>query len=209
MKVIVLGATGNIGKLAVERMLSDGHTVTAFARRPEALEINNPRLTLVAGDVLDPQSVKDAVAGHDAVVVTLGAGMSRKSVVRSVGTLNAIRAMQAHGVRRLIVQSTLGAHESWGNLNFFWKRIMFGALLRPVFKDHELQEKLVHASGLDWTIVRPSAFADGPASGRFMEDFAPDLRGLKLTIARADIAAFLSGQLGDVTYMRRAVGISN
>jgi uncharacterized protein YbjT (DUF2867 family) len=91
--------------------------------------------------------------------------MSRKSLIRSQGTMNVIQAMQKHGVRRLICQSTLGAHESWSNLNFFWKRIMFGALLKPVFLDHELQEKLVRASGLDWTIVRPSAFADGPATG--------------------------------------------
>ena len=209
MKVIVIGATGNVGRLAVERMLEDGHAVTAFARRPEKLEIAHENLTRRAGDALDAQSVLDAVEGHDAVVITLGAGMSRKSVIRSQGTMNVIQAMQAHGVRRLVVQSTLGAHESWDNLNFFWKRIMFGALLRPVFKDHELQEKLVRASGLDWTIVRPSAFADGPASGRFLEDFAPDLRGLKLSIPRADIAAFLTRQLGEATYLRRAVAISN
>jgi uncharacterized protein YbjT (DUF2867 family) len=209
MKVIVFGATGTIGRLAVETMLKEGHAVTAFARRPGSLGIDDPKLGLFAGNALDPASVSDAVRGHDAVVITLGAGMSRRSVIRSQGTMNVIQAMHAHGVRRLICQSTLGAHESWSNLNFFWKRIMFGLLLRPVFLDHELQEKLVRASGLDWTIVRPSAFADGPARGGFRENFGPELRTLKLTIPRADIAAFLTRQLCDATYMRRAVGISN
>ena len=209
MKVIVFGATGTVGKLAVARMLKDGHEVTAFARRPERIGLADPALSLWSGDAFDPAAVAEAVRGHDAVVITIGAGMSRKSLIRSQGTMNVIQAMQAHGVRRLICQSTLGAHESWSNLNFFWKRIMFGALLRPVFRDHELQENLVRASGLDWTIVRPSAFTDEPATGGFKENFGPDMRRLKLKIARADLADFLSRQLGEATYLRRAVAISN
>jgi len=209
MKAIVFGATGNVGRLAVETMLKEGHEVTAFARHPGTLKTSDPKLTLHAGDAFDAASVDAAVRGHNAVVITLGAGASRKSLIRSQGTMNVIQAMQKNGVRRLICQSTLGAHESWDNLDFFWKRIMFGLILRLVFRDHELQEKLVRASGLDWTIVRPSAFADGPASGGFKEDFGPETRKLKLSIPRADIAAFLSRQLCDRKYLHRAVAISN
>lgn len=209
MKIIVFGATGSIGRLAVERLLADGHTVTAFARRPEALGLDHHALLHFAGDALDLDAVSRGVEGQDAVVVTLGAGASRKSRIRSQGTLNVIRAMQDHGVRRLVCQSTLGAHESWDNLNFFWKRIMFGLLLRPVFQDHELQESLVRASGLDWTIVRPSTFQEGPATGRFREDFKPGEPGLTLKIARGDIAEFLRRQIGERGYLHRAVAISN
>lgn len=209
MNVIVFGATGTIGKLAVQQMLADGHKVTAFARSPEKLQISDQNLSSIAGDATSPDDVASAIRGHDAVVVTLGAGMSRKSLIRSQGTMNVIRGMQAAGVDRLICQSTLGAHESWSNLNFFWKRIMFGLLLRPVFQDHELQESLVRASGLNWTIVRPGAFTDGPATGAYKEDFKPGYRALKLKIARADIAGFLSRQLSDLQYSHRAVAISN
>lgn len=209
MKVIVFGATGTLGKCLTQELLDAGHTVTAFARRPAALGISSPNLTRSSGDARNENVVTDAIAGHDAVVVTLGAGKSRSNDIRSVGTLNIIRGMQKHGVNRLICQSTLGAHESWGNLNFFWKRIMFGAVLRPVFQDHELQEKLVRASGLDWTIVRPSAFDKGPATGKYRQDFPPTDRRLNLKISLSDIAAFLSEQLNDHRYVRRAVGISN
>lgn len=207
MNVIVFGATGTVGRLAVEQILRDGHTVTAFARNPGKLD-PHPNLTLHAGDAMAASDVHAAMAGHDAAVITFGAGMSRKSRIRSEGTLNVINAMQAHGVRRLICQSTLGAHDSWNNLNFFWKRIMFGALLAPVFKDHELQERLVRASGLDWTIVRPSAFVDGPATGGYREAFDATARKLTLKIARADVAGFLTRQLGETRYMGQAVGIS-
>lgn len=209
MKVIVFGATGKVGEVAVRRLLADGHEVTAFARRPGKVFNGEDNLTLHAGDAFNAGEVEAAIAGHDAVVVTLGAGMSRKSTIRSEGTLNVIRGMQATGVKRLICQSTLGAHESNTNLNFFWKRIMFGLLLKPVFLDHELQERLVQASGLDWTIVRPSAFDDGPATGSYKEGFGPQERNLTLKIAKADIAAFLSRMVSEATYTRRAVGISN
>lgn len=208
MNVIVFGATGSVGRLAVAELLKAGHRVTALARHPEKLEAQ-PNLSCIAGDAAEAEAVAGAMAGHDAVVITLGAGMSRNSLIRSQGTMNIILAMQAHGVRRLICQSTLGAHESWSNLNFFWKRIMFGALLRPVFKDHELQESLVRASGLDWTIVRPGAFTDAPASGSFKENFPPSERRLTLKIARADIAGFLARQVADLTYLKRSVAISN
>ncbi len=86
---------------------------------------------------------------------------------------------------------------------------MFGMLLRPIFLDHELQEQLVRASGLNWTIVRPGAFTDGPSTGAFKENFKPADRSLTLKIARADVANFLSRQLSDLRYAHRAVGISN
>lgn len=209
MKVIIFGATGTIGKLATQQILADGHEVTAFARNPQKLDVNNPKLTLHAGDANSTDDVAAAIKGHDAVVVTLGSGMSRSSLIRSTGTMNVIKGMQAHGVDRLICQSTLGANESWSNLNFFWKRIMFGLLIRPVFHDHELQEKLVQASGLNWTIVRPGAFTDGPATGAFKEDFPSSERRLTLKISRADIAGFLTRQLGDLRYSNQTVAISN
>jgi uncharacterized protein YbjT (DUF2867 family) len=208
MNVIVFGATGAVGRLVVETLLEEGHGVTAFVRDPGKLEAHHPALRRVAGNVLDQAAVTAAVADHDAAIVALGEGASRRRRVRSEGTLTVIRAMQATGVRRLICQSTLGAHESWANLNFVWKRLLFGLLLRPVIKEHDLQEKLVQASGLDWTIVRPSAFTDGPATGGFIEDVPPSRRGLKLKIAKADIAAFLARQLGETLYRHRAVGIS-
>jgi uncharacterized protein YbjT (DUF2867 family) len=209
MKVIVFGATGSVGHLAVKELLNAGHEVTAFARNPGALALDVPGLTRQAGDALNPSDVHAAVAGHDAVVVALGAGMSRKSTIRSEGTMNVIRAMQAHGVRRLVCQSTLGAHESWGNLNFWWKRVMFGALLAPVFRDHELQERLVQASGLDWTIVRPGAFTDTATRRPVIEDVPVTARGLDLKIARSDIARFLTRQVSDRAYLGRAVGLSS
>lgn len=101
--------------------------------------------------------------GHEAVISSLGAGA--KGNVRSEGTRNIVRAMEEAGVKRFVSQSTLGVGDSQGNLNAYWKYLMFGLLLRNAFTDHIKQEQHIKKSRLDWTIVRPGALTDGDFTG--------------------------------------------
>ena len=208
MRVLILGATGQLGRHVTRRALHAGHSVTAFARNPTSLDLTHPNLTFHAGDAYNAEDVSDAVAGHDAVIITLGTGKQRKNTLRSTGTRNVIAAMKEHGVERLICQTTLGCQETWDTLNFFWKRIMFGAVIRPVFLDHEEQERLTQASGLGWTIVRPSAFTDSPDAGELLIDFPPTQRKLKCTVAKSEVASFLVEQLQSDSYVGREVSLS-
>ncbi len=111
-------------------------------------------------------------------------------------------------MRRLICQSTIGVGDSRGNLDLWWKYVMFGALLRAAYQDHVRQEELVRTSALDWTIVPPSAFTDGPVTGAYRHGFDGQDRTTQLKIARSDVAQFLLGQLVDDTYVGRAVALS-
>jgi putative NADH-flavin reductase len=116
--------------------------------------------------------------------------------------------MEKTGVRRLIVQSTLGAGDSKANLNFWWKYVMFGLLLRHAYADHERQEEFVMQSSLDWTIVRPAALVKGESTGKYQHgDLSPN-KGLTLKISVPDTADFLLNQLTDLTYLRKTPGIS-
>lgn len=207
MNIVVFGATGTVGRQLVAQALEQGHVVTAVARRPQKLEILHPNLKLYPADVFDPDAVDLAVKGADAVMIALGApGLA--GTVRSQGTRHIVDAMKRQGVRRLICQSTLGAGPSRGNLDFFWKYLMFGILLRAVMKDHERQEDIVMNSGLDWTIVRPAAFTDGPVTDLYKYGFAPRERQLALKISRADVASFMLKQLGNNRWLHQAPGLS-
>jgi hypothetical protein len=116
--------------------------------------------------------------------------------------------MERTDVRRFICQSTLGVGDSRGNLNFFWKHIMFGFLLRRAYADHVSQEDCVTQSQLDWTIVRPAAFTDGDRTGEYRHGFSGTARALKLKVARADVAEFMLKQLTDRTYLHKTPGLS-
>lgn len=206
MKVLVFGATGSVGRHVVEQGLARGHEVTAFVRDSSGLDVEHGGLTVFRGDVLDGASVERAVRDQEAVLCSIGAG--RKGRVRSEGTRNIVRAMEETGVRRLVCQTTLGAGESRGNLDFFWKHVMFGLLLRDAFADHEQQEVYVRESTLDWTIVRPAAFTDGGRTGEYRHGFPSTKKGLKLKISRADVAGFMLDQLTDDTHLRQTPGLS-
>jgi putative NADH-flavin reductase len=208
MKLVIFGATGTVGRQVVEQALEQGHTVTAFARNLTKLDIQHPHLGFAQGDVMDASAVEQAIRGQDAVVCVLGAGKQLKSTIRSEGTRQIIQAMEKVGIRRLICLSTLGTGDSWSNLDFYWKYIMFGFILRQVFADHERQEALVRNSNLDWTIVRPGALTDGPLTGQYRHSFPSSDRNIALQVSRADVADFILKQLSDQSSLHQTPSLS-
>ena len=118
-RILVVGATGGTGRATIQELVQLGHRVTAFSRNADALAEASELVTAFNGDATNPDDVDQAVRGHDAVIVTLGIaenpfrvrlfGTARTPIdVRSAGTRNVIAAMQKHGVRRLVVQSSYG-----------------------------------------------------------------------------------------------------
>ena len=206
MKLAIFGSTGTVGLQLVQQALEHGHTVTVFVRDPSKLDTSHANMQVIQGDVMDFASVEKAVAGQDAVLCALGAGS--KGTVRSEGTRNIVHAMEKAGVRRFVCLSTLGVGDSWGNLGFFWKYIMFSGLLRQAYADHVRQEEQVRQSNLDWTIVRSGAFTDGKLSGEYRHGFPGTDKSGKLEISRADVAHFMLKQLADDTYLHMTPGLA-
>lgn len=208
MKLIIFGATGTVGEELVKQALNKGHVVTAFVRNPEKMQnAKNSNLILYNGDVLNVGKVENALKNQDVVLCALGDGKAGK--IRAVGTKNIIEAMYKTGQKRLICQTTLGMGESYGNLNFIWKHIMFGMLLKKAFQDHQLQEKYILESNLDYTLVRPSALTDGGISNNYKIGFDGNFKKLNLKISRADVADFMLSQISTNEYVKKAVSISN
>lgn len=206
MKVIVFGATGSLGAHVVKSLLAKGHSVTGFSRSAPSGD-DGDGITMLRGDVLNQVDVQRAVKGQDAVVCALGAGM--KGEIRTKGTEIIVESMKEAGVKRLICLSSLGVGDSESVLNFWWRWVMFGLLLRAAFADHHSQEAVVRQSGLDWTIVRPSAFQDGDPLGEYHVGDLREVRGkLALKIRRADVADFMVGQVDNAQFLHQSPSLS-
>jgi uncharacterized protein YbjT (DUF2867 family) len=204
MKVLVVGASRGTGAELVAELVDRGHEVTAYARRTAG---DDDRVRRVAGDVLDPAALGEAMIGQDAVAVTLGipdnpfrVRLTRRASapldVRSRGTQVVVDAMQQHGVRRLVVQSTHGIGDTYAELPFALKAF-FSLAIRPQVDDHERQERLVRASGLDWTIVRPTVLHDDPTdepASVDTADHAPTMRVSRRQVARVEADALERGE---------------
>ncbi|WP_371500778.1 NAD(P)H-binding protein [Kitasatospora sp. NBC_00374] len=209
MRIVVFGASGPTGRQVVEQALASGFEVTAVTRRPEGVA---PRagLTVVGADVADPAAVDAAVAGRDAVLSVLGVPFSPAPVtVYSQGVANILAAMERHGVRRLVAVSSSVTDPKWRpSGEFFFNHVMDPLvnrrLGRTLHEDMRRMESVIRASGVVWTIVRPSGLFDHPAPTDYQ--VAED-RADGLFTARADLAAAMLAQLRDDRYGRRAMAV--
>jgi len=207
MKVVVFGASGGTGQHLVQQALAAGHTVTAFARRPESvLAAPTPTLTVAQGDIHDLAAVSGAIAGQDAVLSALGARSLGRSDVLEAGVKNILAGMGAHGVSRIIVLGAAGASEDatlhQGVFTRSILKLFMVTLLREPFRSQRAQESLLAASSTQYTIVRPPRLVDRPAIGHYRVQ--PD--GLPpggTTIPRADVADFMIRQLTDTAWIRK------
>ncbi|MFE4371007.1 NAD(P)-dependent oxidoreductase [Streptomyces sp. NPDC056835] len=165
MKLVIFGANGPTGRLTTEQALAEGHEVTAVTRRPDAFPLSGARLSVVKADILNPDEVRRVVAGHDAVISTVGIPYTKEPVtVYSEGTANVIKAMREHDIRRLVCVSSIGAnYQDAPGEKLVFRKVIVPILLkmgRPLYEDTSRMEDIVSASGLEWTVVRPAGLFD-------------------------------------------------
>ncbi|MGB8423639.1 NAD(P)-dependent oxidoreductase [Paraburkholderia sp.] len=203
MKVLVLGATGGTGRLIVHDALEKGHSVVVLVRS-KARASDFPGADLIEGDACDEGALMHALKGCDAVISSLGTGVSPFSEVSVLteATRALLPAMARSGVRRLICISALGVGDSRGHGGFVFDRLFQPLLLRHAYKDKGRQEAAIRASSLDWVIVRPAMLTNDPARGRIRA--IVDLVGVNGgKIARTDVARFVVEQLATDIWLKR------
>jgi putative NADH-flavin reductase len=214
MKLVVFGANGPTGRLITAQALDAGHIVTAFTRHANTFPIHHEGLRVAQGDALDAIAVAEAVAGQDAVLSTIGTRYSRKPItLYSESAANMIQAMRDHGVRRLVCVSSSVTDPATRSKST-GGGVVFEKILKPfitnvvgnsMYADLLRMERLVMATDLDWTIVRPSGLFETPAvtEYRLAEDFLRE----RFT-SRADLAACLLQQASSDQYLRKTVAVA-
>jgi uncharacterized protein YbjT (DUF2867 family) len=193
MRVLVIGSTGATGKIVVRKLLAAGHEVTAFARNPAAIAETSERLRVVQGDARDAASIVHAVRGQDAVVSVFGPRSFKAGDVQEVLMRNLVAAMEQEGVTRLVNLSAAGAGDSRAESPFLFRAILMPLLLRSVFADKERGEKILSASNLEFTNVRPGRLVDKAARGGVKAQLGGS--GLRFEMTREDLADFMIAQL--------------
>ncbi len=206
MKLALFGATGGTGTELVKQAIERGHLVTAFVRSSAQFADMGDALMLITGDIHNPADVEKAVQGQDAVICALGERGLKKTMIRTEGTVNIISAMKKHNVSRLFIVSAMGVGDSWNSLSLL-NKFFFAVLLKSARKDHEAQEAAVKASGLDWTIVRPSGLADMPRTGVY--NVGENIRAKTSQISRADVADLILNDLEKQALVHKAMTITN
>jgi putative NADH-flavin reductase len=222
MKLTIFAATGGIGRQVLEQAVAAGHQVTAVVRNPGKLPAGAARVVRADLSAADPAALESAVEGADAVLSALGPGSNAEIGVAEQGTRAIVQAMQATGVRRIVVVSAapIGTVPSPGRPRpprhdpgdgFVMRHLLAPltkAALRRHYRDLAMMEDVLRDSGLDWTIVRPPRLTDKPPTGAYRTAFGRNLRR-GLLVSRADVAHLMLRVLGQPETIKQVIGIAN
>ncbi|WP_051287465.1 NAD(P)-dependent oxidoreductase [Algoriphagus mannitolivorans] len=210
LKILIIGASGKTGIELVKQGLERGHEVTALVRNPADFKLSDPRLKVLQGNVLDPESLQRAISGQDAILSALGhKRFIIPSSILSEGTKNMIQAMEKSQVKRLVCITSLGVNDSRFKLGLYYTLFTIPFILLFYFLDKAKQEKLIMNSDLDWTIVRPGQLTNGKKRAKIHHGTHVGNYILTKMISRASVANFMLNQLEDDFYLKKAVGIIN
>jgi putative NADH-flavin reductase len=213
MNVTIFGASGGTGRILAEKCVAAGDVVTVLVRDPARLALRE-RCRVIVGDARQAASVQEAIRDADAVFSTLGAKSPfEKSDLLARAVPHMIAAMQANGVRRLIVLGSggwqPGALRNQGAIRR--ALLSFGArtLLKYPIASQRAQEAAIVPSDLDWTIVAPTQLTNSAARG--LQNIRVDAASLPAgasRISRADVAAVMFRALGENGWVRQRVYVT-
>ncbi|MGW1054807.1 NAD(P)-dependent oxidoreductase [Streptomyces sp. NPDC002521] len=209
MNLTVFGATGGIGREIVRQALNAGHRVTAVVRDPARLDVTGDRLEVFRADLTDPEELRAAVRGRGAVLSGLGARSRKDAGAATRLTRTLLRAMEAEGVRRLLVVSAAPvgpAPEGDGPLDRAMRGVV-SAVLKDVYTDLRGMEAELARSSTDWTSVRPPRLQNKPLTGHYRTVVGGFPRKGRF-IARADVAHAMLAMIDDEGTVKQGVGVA-
>ena len=196
-KIIVSGASGQFGHAAASQLLDLGAEVIALSRTPEKLaDLAERGADVRFADFDDPDSLVQAMAGGEKLLLisTLRVG------TRVTQHGNAVAAAKANGVRHIVYTSVIGG----------------GLAEHPGVeqKDHYDTEQLIMASGIPYTFLRNSLYADAVATAMAIPALAAGTKpdnaghGTVAMVAREDCVASAVGVLTQDGHESRAYDIT-
>ena len=208
MKLAIFGSTGRTGIELVNQALAAGHLVTAVVRDRARFTLKHDRLTVTVANLQQTDLIEHALADHDAALSAVGVPQSREAThVQEDAARVIVDAMAKTGVMRFMAVTSGGTNPNHDpNLPFIFENV-FKRIYASIYQDQMRMEKVIMASNVNWTIVRPAALTDDPLSKRyrFAEGFA--LPGGRQT-ARADVAHFMINHLQDTAVFKRGIAIA-
>jgi putative NADH-flavin reductase len=154
-KAIVLGASGQIARLAIQLLLVDEtNGLTLYLRNAKRVHsLQTDRVRVVEGDVLDDELLTQTVRGQDVAYANLG-GDDIEAQARTV-----VSALTAAGTRRLIWIATLGIYDEVpGEFGKWNHQELDGGYL----ESQTAAARVIESSDLNYTIIRPAWLTDKP-----------------------------------------------
>jgi len=216
MQALLLGATGRTGKVLLASLLKSGYSVNAIVRNKSKVAVQFNSLTLFEGQPDDPALLSKAISGCEAVLSVLNVSRTSDfpwSKLRTPENFlsefmkKLIVVAKEKQVKRIIVCSAWGVHETKKDLPGWFRFFIDHSNIGAAYRDHELQENILRESGLEWTIVRPAGLTNSEKEKEIRVSFLNKPKP-SLTISRLSVATFMVTALQQNSFLRETPTIS-
>ncbi|WP_273130193.1 NAD(P)-dependent oxidoreductase [Bacillus weihaiensis] len=205
MNILILGATGRVGRHIVNYAINDNHKVTVLVRTPDKIKLQSKNLTIIHGNVLNEDDIIHAIQGIDIVISALNTD-GTTTLSESMPLI--IKAIENEGIKRIITVGTAGILQS--RITPSLLRYQSGESKQKstrAAKEHHKVYEMLKQSNLEWTIVCPTYLPDGERIGKYRINrcYLPE-NGVKISVS--DTAEFTFKQIKTSDYIKERVGIA-
>ena len=228
MHFLLLGASGRTGQYVVSELLSQSHTAVTLVRISDSLT-PRPGLILVTGSPLSKSDIRSALLAAlplspSAAIITLNtvrksdspfAAQISPSRFLTDSCANVCEVLEHAGFYRVVVMSTAGVRDSWGNLPWLTKTFLRWTNVKYALDDHGLVDKEIRLMKMDWTLVRAVRlqFDDQTPTGTKtdVKTLGSKGDGMSLTdsVSVTSVASFLVKVAVEGLFVQSAVVVAN
>ena len=210
MKIAILGSTGFLGQVLLDKALNKGHSIRTLVRNPDKLGKYKDLVEFIQGDISQIDKINECFIGVQAVISTVPPERNTKDPEKYAQIMSdIIKTLRKNGVNRFIhIGGAVhggGDNEVWSIqrrllrsfLNIFWKQ---GLVAK------QLEWETLKKSDINWTLVRPPRIVKGKSAGGIMAD-EKKLIGLKVHVEK--LVEFMLEQLESKVWEKKAPLVSD
>jgi putative NADH-flavin reductase len=207
MKVALLGSTGFLGKVVLEKALDSGYQVKTLVRTPNKLGEFKDKVEYIEGSVTEADKLEEVVSEAEVVISAIGPPMKnpgdpelyRKSME------NLVTILEKQNIKRYI---HIGGAAHLGGENENWSvgrkilRLVLKTIAKPVLVAKQLEWEVLQNSDLDYTLIRPPGIMKEVFKGKGTIADEKNLSRTKVNVE--DLAIFIVEQITSKDWIRKA-----
>ena len=215
MEVLLIGANKGLGYQVLKELLSKKITVNCLIRRKGLINFESKYLNIFYGDATNLSDLKKSIGNSECIISTIN--VQRKNIFpwsRLTNSKTTISDFAKNSIivsedkiNRIITISAWGVGESIEEIPKLFKFLIKFSNLKYPYIDHDIHEKVIENSNLNWTIIRPTALTN-ETKYHDIEEFKGKRKINKITIGRKSLAKYVVKIIDDKYFYRKKITVS-
>ena len=215
MEVLLIGANKGLGYQVLKELLSKKITVNCLIRRKGLINFESKYLNIFYGDATNLSDLKNSIGNSECIISTIN--VQRKNIFpwsRLTNSKTTISDFAKNSIivsedkiNRIITISAWGVGESMEKIPKLFKFLIKFSNLKYPYIDHDIHEKVIENSNLNWTIIRPTALTN-ETKYHDIEEFKGKRKINKVTIGRKSLAKYIVKIIDDKYFYKKKITVS-